>query len=62
MAETHGCRPACLHGPPLHMQVTFEPESLPKVAAAPAGTTLASWKGELLLLVVAEEDFATESE
>ncbi|KXZ46440.1 hypothetical protein GPECTOR_43g876 [Gonium pectorale] len=41
--------------------VLFEPESLPSVALAPA-SGLEAWEGELLVLGVTEEDFATEGE
>ncbi len=42
-------------------QVAFEPEKLPTVGVAPAAQ-LSSWEGDLLVLAVPEEDFATEGE
>lgn len=45
----------------LAKEVAFEPEKLPTVGVAPTAQ-LGSWEGDLLVLAVPEEDFATEAE
>ncbi|GLC42430.1 hypothetical protein PLESTB_001097800 [Pleodorina starrii] len=43
-------------------QVSFEPDTLPSVALSSGPGDLESWQGDLLVLAVPEDDFATEGE